>query len=347
MTTATTSTTHPNGFLGFMRQVWNWLKKNPVYLIFVVIFGALVLIYYLNIKKLNPDIPDTWFINWFSTNFLRPASPLAVLAIGEMMVLALGGFDLSVGAIVTMVVLVSSKVLANNPANAYPDIMLMLAIGLGVGLLNGLIVSFLKVPSFITTLGMMLLVRGGALFYVGGAPQGYLTDNWRAFGRNLIQNVPIVGKLPYAFIILLILGIIAYFVFHKTNFGKQILAIGDNVRAAQLSGVRVKLVRVITFVLCSVFAIIGGIMIGGYGGVNVTIGDGLEMQAIAACVIGGVMLGGGKGSVPSVIFGALTLQAIVNMLNMLGLPKPYTDAVQGLIIIGAVAYAALSSSRKR
>ncbi len=279
--------------------------------------------------------------------FLRTASPLAVLAIGEMFVLALGGFDLSVGAIVTFVVLVSSKLLANDPANAYPSILIMLGFAILIGLVNGLIVSFLKVPSFIGTLGMMLLVRGGALYWVGGAPQGYLTDNWRAFGRNYIENVPLLGRIPYGLIILLVITGIAYFLFHRTNYGKQILAIGDNVRASQLSGVRVRLVRVITFVLCSVFAVIGGIMIGGYGGVNVTIGEGLEMQAIAACVVGGVILGGGKGNVFNAIFGAFTLAAIVNLLNLLGLPKPYTDAVQGLIIIGAVAYVGLTSMRKR
>jgi ribose transport system permease protein len=279
--------------------------------------------------------------------FLRTAAPLAVLAIGEMLVLALGGFDLSVGAIVTFVVLVSSKLLANDPANAYPAIMTMLGLGIVIGLVNGLIVSYLKVPSFITTLGMMLLVRGGALYYVGGAPQGYLTDNWRAFGRNYIENVPLFGRVPNALIVLIVVALIAYFLFHRTHFGKQILTIGDNVRAAQLSGVRVKLVRVLTFILCSVFAIIGGILLGGFGGVNVTIGEGMEMQAIAACVVGGVLLGGGKGNILNAIFGAFTLQAIVNLLNLLGLPKPYTDAVQGLIIIGAVAYVGISALRKR
>ena len=142
------------------------------------------------------------------------------------------------------------------------------------------------------------------------------------------------------------MALIAYFLFHRSNFGKQILAIGDNVRASQLSGVRVRLVRIVTFILCSVFAIIGGIMLGGFGGVNVTIGEGMEMQTIAACVVGGVLLGGGKGSVPDVIFGAFTMQAIVNLLNLLGLPKPYTDAVQGLIIIAAVAYVGLSSTEE-
>jgi ribose transport system permease protein len=332
----TSAITSPGGFSQILRSTWGWIKKiPPVYPIFFIIFIVLGL--------LNPNKYQT--MNGAMT-FLRTASPLAVLAVGEMFVLALGGFDLSVGAIVTFVVLVSSKLLANDPANAYPAILIMVGFGILIGLVNGLVVSYLKVPSFIATLGMMLLVRGGALYWVGGAPQGYLTDNWRAFGRNYIENVPLFGRIPYALIILIVIGILSYFIFHRAHFGKQILAIGDNVLASHLSGVRVRLVRVLTFIVCSVFAIIGGVMIGGYGGVNVTIGEGLEMQAIAACVVGGVLLGGSKGSVPNAIFGAFTLQAIVNLLNLLGLPKPYTDAVQGLIIIAAVAYAALSTRKK-
>lgn len=333
----TSSITSPEGLSKVLRSTWDWIKKiPPVYPVFFIIFIVLGL--------LNPNKYQS--MNGIMT-FLRTAAPLAVIAVGEMLVLALGGFDLSVGAIVTFVVLVSSKLLANDPANAYPAILIMLGFGLVIGLVNGLVVSYLKVPSFIATLGMMLLVRGGALYWVGGAPQGYLTDNWRAFGRNYIENVPLFDRVPYALIILIVIAIISYFLFHRTHFGKQILAIGDNVRASQLSGVKVQLVRVITFILCSTFAIIGGILFGGFGGVNVTIGEGMEMQAIAACVVGGVLLGGGKGSVPNVIFGAFTLQAIVNLLNLLGLPKPYTDAVQGLIIISAVAYVGLTSMRKR
>jgi ribose transport system permease protein len=333
----TTSTiTSPEGFPQILRSTWGWIKKiPPVYPVFFIIFIVLGLLNHSKYQTMTGIM-----------SFLRTAAPLAVLAIGEMFVLALGGFDLSVGAIVTFVVLVSSKLLANDPANAFPAILIMLGFGVLIGLVNGLVVSYLRVPSFIATLGMMLLVRGGALYWVGGAPQGYLTDNWRAFGRNYIQNVPLFDRIPYALIILIIIGVLAYFIFHRAHFGKQVLAIGDNVRASQLSGVRVRLVRVITFILCSVFAIIGGVMIGGYGGVNVTIGEGLEMQAIAACVVGGVLLGGSKGSVPNAIFGAFTLQAIVNLLNLLGLPKPYTDAVQGLIIIAAVAYAAFSTRKK-
>lgn len=333
----TSSATSTNGLSSTLLHVWELVRRiPPVYPVFLIIFLVLGFLNPVKYQSMNGIM-----------TFLRTASPLAVLAIGEMFVLASGGFDLTVGAIVTFVVLVSSKLLANDPANAFPAIMIMLGIGILIGLINGLVVSYLKVPSFITTLGMMLLVRGAALYYVGGAPQGYLTDNWRAFGRNYFENVPVFERIPYAFIILIVIGVIFYIVFHRSNYGKQVLALGDNVRASMLSGVRVRLVRVVTFVICALLAIIGGILIGGYGGVNVTIGEGLEMQAIAACVVGGVLLGGGKGNVLNVIFGAFTLQAIVNLLNLLGLPKPYTDVVQGLIIIGAVAYVGLSSQKKQ
>jgi len=321
----------------FLRKLWSWIRRiPPVYPMFLLIF--------ITLGFLNPKGYQT--MNGIMTYF-RPASPLAVLAIGQMFVLAIGGFDLSIGAIVTFCVLASSKFLANDPANALPNILLLIGMGVLIGLINGLVVSFLKVPSFITTLGMMMVVRGAALYYVGGAPKGYLTDNFRMFGRNYIQDVPFFTRIPYSLIILIILTIIAYIIFHRTNYGRQILAVGDNMLAAGLSGVKKKLVRVMTFIICSVFAVLGGIMVAGYGGVNVTIGEGMEMQAIAACVIGGVLLGGGKGNVINVVFGAFTLQAIVNLLNQLGLPKPYTDAVQGLIIIGVVAYSALSTMKKR
>jgi ribose transport system permease protein len=332
----TTTFTSPGGLGRAMNAVWSRLRRiPPVYPVFLAIFIA--------VGMLNPRYQEISGI----MNFLRRASPLAILAIGEMMVLATGGFDLSIGSMVTMVVLVSSLLLSNDPTKAPSAILVMLGLGTLVGLINGLVVSYLKVPSLIATLGMMLLVRGGALYWVGGAPKGYLTDNWRQFGRNYIENVPILGRVPIALLILIVIAVLSYLAFHRSNLGKQILAIGDNVRAAHLSGVRVRLIRVVTFLICSIFAVIGGIMIGGFGGVNVTIGTGLEMQTIAACVVGGTVLLGGKGAVFDVIFGAFTMEAMFNLLNLLGLPKPYKDAVQGLIIIAAVAYVALSTRRKR
>jgi ribose transport system permease protein len=325
----------PAGMTTFLHSMWRNIKKiPPVYPVFFIIF---IILGFLS---------ESYQTSTGIMTFLRRASPLAILAIGEMMVLASGGFDLSIGSIVTMVVLGSSLILNNDPAQAPQAIMIMLGLGVIIGLVNGLVVSYLKIPSFIATLGMLLLVKGGALYWVGGAPRGYLTDNWRVFGRGYFENVPLIGRFPIALLILIVIALFSYFIFHRSNFGKQVLAIGDNVRASQLSGVRVRLVRVMTFVISAVFAVIGGIMIGGFGGVNVTIGEGLEMQTIAAAVVGGTLLLGGKGSVPNVIFGAFTMEAVFNLLNLLGLPKPYKDAVQGLIIIGAVAYVALSTRKK-
>jgi ribose transport system permease protein len=334
--TVSSSIASPTVFSKIIRSIWEWIKKiPPVIPVFIVIYIAMGFI-----GHSYQTLPG--FLR-----FLRQSSPFAILAIGEMMVLITGGFDLSIGAIVTFVVLGSSLLLNNDPANAYPAILFMLGFGVVVGVLNGVIVSYLKVPSFITTLGMMLLVRGGANYWVGGSAQGYLTDNWRYFGNGNIENVPGIGRVPVSFFILLGVGLIAWFLFHRTNFGKLVLAVGDNVRASQLSGVRVSLVRILAFILSSVCAVVAAILVGGIGGVNVTVGDGYELQTIASCVVGGIMLGGGKGSVTMAIFGAFTMQAIFNLLNLLGLPKPYTDVVQGLIILIAVTYAAFRTTTKR
>ncbi len=332
----TNVSTEKNSFSKTLVNIWRFISQvPPVFPIFIVLF--------IVVSFLSPTYSSMDGI----MAFLRRTAPLAILAIGEMMVLATGGYDLSIGSVVTLVCLVSSLLLANDPANTYPTIALMLLLGAGIGLVNGVVVSYLKVPSFIATLGMMLVVRGAALYWVGGAPKGYFTDNFRMWGRNYIENVPIFGRFPIGLIVLIVVGLLTWFMFHKTNFGKQILAIGDNVNAAKLSGVKVNLVRTMAFVLSSVLAVIGGVMIGGYGGVNVTVGEGLEMSAIAACVVGGVLLGGGKGNVLGVIFGAYTLEILFSMLNLLGLPKPYKDTIQGLIIILAVAYVVYSNRKKR
>jgi len=333
-----TTTTIPksSGGANFVGALWREIKRiPPVYPVFLVIFLA--------VSYLNPTYQTLPGI--FS--FLRRAAPMAILTIGEMMVLVSGGFDLSIGSIVTLVTIGSSMTLHNDPNLALSSILLMYGIGIVIGLTNGLIVSFLRVPSLIATLGMALLVKGAALYWCGGAPKGYFTDNWRFLGRGFFENVPLVGQFPASLLILIIVAVITFYVFHRANFGKEVLAIGDNVRAAQLSGVKVHRVRILVFLISALCAVTGGILIGGYGGIGTNVGEGLEMQAIAAAVVGGTLLLGGKGSVPDAIFGAFTLEALFSLLNLLGLPKPYRDAVQGLIIIGAVAYVSLRTRGKR
>ncbi len=270
-------------------------------------------------------------------NFLRRSAPLAILASGQVFVLASGGFDLSMSALVTLTVIGGSMLADNDPANTWWTIAALYGIGLGVGALNGLIVSFLKVPSIIATLGMLLSLDGTAMMWSGGSPRGYLPDNFRAFGRLVIHDVPIVGTFPIAVGVLVAFTFIAYWGLHLTVFGQRVFAVGDNPRAAELAGIRVSATRVAAFVISALSAVTGGILLGGFGGVSVGVGTGLALQAIAACVIGGVPLMGGRGSVVGAVAGAFSLFALFTLLNLLGLPQSLRDAAQGLILISAVA----------
>lgn len=306
---------------------------NPI---FVVVILLLLAVGYLNPKFIQ--------VNGFLA-FLRRAAPIMILTAGQLFVIVSGGFDLSVGSTITLVVIAGAMLINNDPAQTWWVILALLAMGVFIGTINGVIVSYLKVPSLITTLGMLLVVRGAGLYWSGGAPRGYLTDNFRIFGRGNIEPFPLIGKLPYAVVILIIVGALATYLFHSTNYGRQLLALGDNPRAARLSGVNASRIRIIAFILSSVSAVIAGILLGGFGGVNIKAGNGMELQAISAAVLGGAVLLGGRGSMLAAMAGALALELLFTLLNLLGLPKPLRDAVQGMIIIGAVAYAALGTRR--
>ncbi|SHO65955.1 ribose transport system permease protein [Pseudoxanthobacter soli DSM 19599] len=298
---------------------------NIAVIVFVVLYAAIAI--------LQPNYLEPGGI----MNFLRRATPLAVLACGQVFVLVSGGFDLSMGALVTLTVIGGSMLTDNDPANTAWAILVLYAIGLCVGLLNGLVVTVLRVPSIIATLGMLLSLNGVAMMWSGGSPRGYLPDNFRFFGRFTFRDVPVVGSFPVTVVVLVAVALVAWWGLQKTVFGKRIFAIGDNPRAAALSGVRVDATRIAAFVISALAAVTGGIILGGFAGVSVDVGSGLELQAIAACVIGGVQLMGGRGSVVGAVAGAFTLFALFTLLNLLGLPQPLKDTAQGVILISAVA----------
>lgn len=310
-------------------SLWTTLVRvGPVYL---VLIGIIVWI-----STINPRFATApGFLS-----FLMRAAPMAILAAGQLFVIVSGGFDLSVGSLVTLTVLGSSMMINGNPDNTWWVIGVMLVIGVAVGLFNGAVTSYLKVPSFITTLGMLLTLKGVALLWTGGAPRGFLPPNFRQFGRNRIADFPLFGgDMPYAVIILAVVAVIAIYLLHRTGFGKQVVALGDNPRAAALSGMHIAKVRMTAFALSSTSAVVAGVLLGGFSGISTNVGDGLELEAISATVLGGAQLLGGRGSMPAAIAGAITLQALFTLLNLLGLPKPLRDGMQGLIIIAAVAYA--------
>jgi ribose transport system permease protein len=271
--------------------------------------------------------------------FLKRAAPLAVLAAGQYMVIVAGEFDLSVGSLVTVTVVVAAEVLADRPDATLLAIVTVLALGAAVGLVNGLVTTRLRVPSFIATLGMLLILDGAVAYWTDGAPKGSLSEGFRTLGRGGIDDVPVLEQLPWSVVVFLAVGAGAVLLMWA-DLGRQFLAVGDNDRAAGLSGVPVARVRTIAFVISGVLAALAGILLGGFAGVSAQVGQGLEFQAITAVVLGGVVLGGGRGSVVAAIAGALTLEALFTLLNLLGVAGALEDAVEGLIIIAAVAFAA-------
>ncbi|MCT2581635.1 ABC transporter permease [Actinophytocola gossypii] len=270
---------------------------------------------------------------------LKRAAPLMILAIGQYFVIVSGGFDLSVGALVTAGVVIAARMIDGQESATAWVILLVLAFGLLVGLVNGLIATKLLVPSFIVTLGMLLVLDGAVFLWTGGAPRGALSEGFRQFGRGSV-DVPVLGEVPYSVLILLVI-LVAAALFMRSGTGRALVATGDNDQAVSLSGGRVDRLRLLAFVLSGVLAAVAAILLGGFAGVSAQVGEGLEFRAITAVVLGGVLLGGGRGSVVAATAGALSLEALFTLLNLLGVAGALESAVQGVIIIAAVAYAAL------
>jgi ribose transport system permease protein len=297
--------------------------------IFLVLIVLLVWITIVNPNFVEPPV----FLA-----FLKRAAPLVILAAGQYFVIVAGEFDLSVGSLVTVVVVVAARLIDGDPGKTWPVIALLLAIGAAVGLVNGLITTRLRVPSFITTLGMLLILSGAVFLWTGGAPRGALADNFREIGRLGIDDFPVLEQLPYSVMIMLALGAGAI-VLMRAGWGRRLLALGDNEQAARLSGVRVENMRTVAFILSGLSAAVAGILLGGFAGVSAQVGQGMEFEAITAVVLGGVALGGGRGTVLAAMAGALTLEALFTLLNLQGVSGALEDTVQGIIIIAAVAFA--------
>ncbi|WP_298179533.1 ABC transporter permease [Saccharomonospora sp.] len=276
---------------------------------------------------------------------LKRAAPLMILAIGQYFVIVSGGFDLSVGSLVTAEVVIAARLLDGDETATVWVVPLLLVLGALVGLVNGLITTRLSAPSFIVTLGMLLVLDGAVFLWTGGAPRGALSGAFRTVGREGFE-VPLLGQVPWS--VLLLAGlVVAAVVFMRGGTGRTLVAVGDNETAVRLGGGGVEGLRTLAFVLSGVSAAIAAILLGGFAGVSAQVGDGLEFQVITAVVLGGVVLGGGRGSVVAAVAGALTLEALFSLLNLLGVSGGPESAVQGVIIIAAVAYAAVGRSKFR
>lgn len=273
-------------------------------------------------------------------NIISQSSCVAVVAIGASLVILTGGIDLSAGSVIGFVGIFAALFIKNGVPIAVA-FLIGLAAGALIGLVNGVIISCGKVPAFIATLGTMNIARGLA----------YLTNGGKSITGLpvLLANImgtKLFGSMPISILYVIVLYALIFFVMTYTRFGRRVYALGGNVKAAKLSGVKVKQLEVGVYVLAGVFSAIAGLMLLSRLFVaDPNTGSGYEMDAIASCVIGGISLSGGKGKVLNTFVGALILGMLTCGLQILNISVHWQTIISGLVIVGAV-YMDKSKERK-
>ena len=260
----------------------------------------------------------------------KQTAVIGVLTIGELLVIITGGIDLTVGAVLAFSMVISALMLkAGVPLVVC--ILAALAIGAAVGYLNGFIVTKMKLPPFIATLGMTGVLRGAALIITDGLPVSSLPEsiNWFGNGTVLFISVPIL--------ILAVLAIIFQIVLSKTIFGRQIYALGSNTEATRLAGINVGSRTRCIYLLSGMLAAVAGILLmGRLSAAQLTAATGYESNAIAASVIGGASMLGGVGTVWGAIVGAFIMSILTNGFTLLHVNTFFQQSAIGFILIMAV-----------
>ncbi|MGI5850166.1 MAG: ABC transporter permease [Christensenellales bacterium] len=271
------------------------------------------------------------FLTWIIiSNIIVQASIVAVVAIGASYVILTGGIDLSVGSIIGLIGIVCGLMIkAGIPIIL--TFIISIIIGGIFGLINGVMISRGKLPPFIMTLGMMSIARGITLTITGGNPVA-------GFPMTLgdYANITLLG-IPVFIIYVIVFYALMVYVSTRTKFGRHVYAIGGNRNAARLSGVKVRKVEVLVYVIAGVFAAIGGLMLlSRLSYAAAAGGEGYELDVIAAVVIGGISLSGGEGKVVNTLVGALMLGILKCGMQILNLNTYYQQIATGLVITIAV-----------
>ena len=298
------------------------LKPGPhvTYIIFLVII-AFFLIFAPN------------FATWSTAGAIgRITAVVTIMAVGMTFVIVCGEIDLSVGSHVSFAAMVAAMLLYNDlPGWIVSPAVLLL--GAGVGTVNGLIVTKLRIPSFLVTLGMLSVLRGLALSFTGSMPVPIVDNEYiQVLAGGMLFGVP----APIWWTLVTVLA--GFFLLHMSVFGRRALATGGNTIAARFSGINTDLIRIGAFSLCGVTAAMAGLVLSARSAAgNPILGQGLELDVIAAVIIGGTSLFGGRGYILGSVVGAIFIGILGFGLIVMGLSTSIQEVVKGLIIIGAVS----------
>lgn len=265
-------------------------------------------------------------------NVLRQTSTNLYLALAMTMVIILGGIDLSVGSIIAVVGVVATSSISLLGFPIYIGIILGVLVGVLFGALNGYIVATTVIPPFIVTLATMNIARGAAYVLSDGKPIRVMDFSFNSIGSGYIG-----GILPTPVLFLLIILIICYLIMNKTKLGRYMYAVGGNPEAAKFSGINIKKVQLFAYTFSGLMAAVAGIVLASrmFSG-QPTAGEGAELDAIAAVVLGGTSMTGGKGKIGGTVIGALIIGVLSNGLNLMGISSFWQYIVKGIVILVAV-----------
>ncbi len=274
-------------------------------------------------------------------NMLQRSVALGIVSAGQTLVILLGSLDLSVSQVISLASLLAATTMDGQSSNVIPAIALVLLVGAGIGLANGLIITKLRVNAFIATLGVALIIKG-IIDSRWDGPAGRVPEGFESLGYTRF------GVLPVSVFLLTAVVVLVYFLLRSTRFGFHIYAVGGDEDVSKLSGLRTHRTIIAAHVLCSVLAAVTGLFLAsrlGAGTPTVGPDGGYDLESIAAVVLGGTALAGGRGGVLGTIGGVFILAVLDNTFNQLEVNSFLKDVVRGLIIIAAVAVYARRQGR--
>jgi ribose transport system permease protein len=271
-------------------------------------------------------------------NIGRQTAMVSFVALGTTFVITTGNIDLSSGSIIGLVGVLSALCLKNGLGIAVASLVGIIT-GVVAGLANGLLVAKLKIPAFLVTLGTMGIIRGLALTATGTKAVNITVDNFaKLWGASSFLN------FPTSILWTILLFILAFWLYQYTSFGNYVKAVGGNLQSAVFSGINVNKTIISVFLIAGIMSAIAGlIMAARLKSGRPEVGSGMEMDVIAAVVLGGTALSGGKGKIFNTVIGSLIIGVIINGLTIMGAQTNIQQVIKGIIIIGAVS---LSEGKK-
>ena len=269
----------------------------------------------------------------------RQCAQLGIIAIGQTMVMLVAGLDLSVGGVIVMTSMVVAEVSNGRNEMIPAAVVVALIIGMLIGLGNGLLVTKRKVPPLVATLVMLFLVQGAQQAFTRGVPSGFVPEALGIVNQSW-------GFLSIPLLIWIGLNAVFLVILKGTTFGRRIYATGSNPEAARLTGIPVNLIKISVYVLASGLAVISGVVLTGYVGyVDRFIATGLDLDSIAAAVVGGTAFFGGRGGLLGTIAGVLIIQVLSTMVVLIGLEIETQFIIKGLVILTAVTLYGLAQKK--